>query len=325
MALAQSPAAALFLRHLHATADATFPILAYGQNRFTDGTATLQLINGILVLSNASVSAYGGSLRARGSADLLACPLSYRLDLLDAQQLALAEALAANGLAGENTFSGRLQFDARLQGQAVAAPGLNTLAARAHLRIDDLQSVGTAGSLMDQVWLQLDHPLLLELVPRLRPKVDRARAAATTVTTTRYETATATVDLHEGLATLSETRLAMPDYRLDLVGTLRPFEDQLDLAAQLVATPAETARLTNGKDRSAYLPYVDGGLMVPLAIRGSLRQPRVRPDLDRLLQNALSGGIAQDLAPQLDQLSESDKRHVQEGLKILQGLESLLK
>ena len=325
MAWTGSPAATLLLRHLHATAEATFPLLAYGPNRFTDGTASLRLTDGILILSNATVSAYGGSLHARGSAHLLECPLTYRLDLLEAQQLALEQALAANGLEGENTLSGRLQFDARMHGQAVAAPGLQTLAGRAHLRIDDLQSVGTAGSLMDQAWRQLDNPLLLELLPRLRPKVDQARAAAATVTTTRYETATASLDLRNGVATLSETRLAMPDYRLDLSGTLRPFEDQLDLAAQLIASPAETERLTHGKDRSAYLPYVEGGLMVPLSIRGSLRQPRVRPDLDRLLQNALTGDPSRTIPSPLENLSDSDKKHVQEGLKVLQGLGTLLK
>jgi hypothetical protein len=88
------------------------------------------------------------------------------------------------------------------------------------------------------------------------------------VTTSRYDEATATLALRNGTATLSDARLSMPDYRLELAGTVLPFDDRLDLAARLVASPEETARLTDGKDRSAYLPYEDGGLMIPLAIRG---------------------------------------------------------
>jgi hypothetical protein len=118
----------------------------------------------------------------------------------------------------------------------------------------------------------------------------------------------------------------MPGYRLHLDGAIRPFDDRLDLAARLVASPEETLRLTGGKDRSDRLPYEDGGLMIPLLIRGSLQRPRVLPDLDILLQNALSGAaLADELAPRLEKLSDSDKQHIQEGLQLLQGLGTLLK
>ena len=63
---------------------------------------------------------------------------------------------------------------------------------------------------MDQVWLQLDNPLLLQLLPRLQAKVDRAKQAAATAATSRYETATATLALRNRVATLSDARLAMP-------------------------------------------------------------------------------------------------------------------
>jgi hypothetical protein len=325
LALTDDPLTALLLRHLQVTATLAFPRIAYGLNQFTDGSAALQLRDGVLSLADARLQAYGGSLQANARIELLACPLTYRLEPLTAKNLAIEEALAANGLTTPGEISGRIQFEGSLAGHAVAEPALRTLAADAKARIDDLQSVGTGGSLMDQVWLQLDHPVLLKLVPRIQPQVEQAKTAAATVTTSRYETVTATVSLRDGTATLSETRLAMPDYRLDLSGTLQPFDDRLDLSARLVASPEETARLTDGKDRSAYLPYEDGGLMIPLAIRGSLQKPLVLPDLDRLLQNALAGGLAQEIAPRLEKLSDSDKKHVQEGLKVIQGLGTLLK
>lgn len=326
MTLTDNSTTALLLRHLQATIGLSFPTMAYGLNQFTDGTATLHLRGGVLTIPEARCSAYGGTLAARGNVQLLACPLSYRLDRLAAQNLELAQALAANGLGDLADVSGQMNLEASLSGHAVAEPGLRALEADATVRIDDLQSVGTGGSLMDQVWLQLDNPLLLKLVPRLKPKVEQARTSAENVTTSRYDEATATLALRGGTATLSNARLSMPDYRLDLAGTILPLDDRLDLTARLVASPGETARLTDGKDRSAYLPYEDGGLMIPLAIRGPLQKPLVLPDLDILLQNALSGGaIAEEIAPHLENLSDSDKKRVQEGIQVLQGLGTLLK
>ncbi|NLG36144.1 MAG: hypothetical protein GX548_12405 [Lentisphaerae bacterium] len=325
MTLTGSPAA-LLLRHLQSTLEISLPQATYGLHRFTDGTATAHLRNGVLTVPAARLTAYGGTVEARGNAQLLACPLTYRLDRLSAQSLAIGQILAANHLAAPGDLSGTLHLDGRLSGQAVAEPALRSLEADAAVRIDNLQSVGTGGSLMDQAWRQLDHPLLLRLLPRLKPKVEQARRSSDSVTTSRYEEAAATLSLRNGTATLAEARLAMPGYRLLLSGTLLPFDDRLDLAARLIASPEETARLTDGKDRSAYLPYEDGGLMIPLTLRGPLQRPTVLPDLDLLLQNALAGGaVAEELAPHLETLSDSDKKHVEEGLQILQGLGTLLK
>lgn len=320
VALTENPLTALLLRHVQATADLTFPKIAYGSNRFEQGAATIHLRNGIVTIPSAKLSAYGGTLEARGNVQLLACPLVYRLDLLKAENLAVEQALAANGLGDLAQLSGRLQLEASATGTAIAADALRALAADAQLRIDDLQSVGTGGSLMDQVWLQLDHPLLLQLVPRLKTKVEQAQQAAATTTTSRYDEATATLSLRDGTATLSGARLALPGYRLDVAGAILPFDDRLDLAAQLVASPEETARLTDGKDRSAYLPYENGGLMVPLSIRGPLQKPAVLPDLDRLLRNALAGATEGGSESPLDALSKSDRKNVEKGLKLLENL-----
>ena len=320
VALTENPLTALLLRHIQATAELTFPKIAYGANRFEQGAATIHLRNGVVTIPSAKFSAYGGTLEARGNAQLLACPLAYRLDLLKAENLAVEQALAANGLGDLAQLSGRLQLEASAAGSAIAADGLRALAADTQLRIDDLQSVGTGGSLMDQVWLQLDHPLLLQLVPRLKTKVEQAQQAAAATTTSRYDEATATLSLRDGSATLSDARLALPGYRLDVSGAILPFDDRIDLAAQLVASPEETARLTDGKDLSAYLPYENGGLMVPLSIRGPLQKPAVLPDLDRLLQNALAGAADGGSKSPLEALSKSDRKNVEKGLKLLENL-----
>ena len=195
--------------------------------------------------------------------------------------------------------SGTLHVTGNAKGHALAKTGIRAVEADARVRIDHLQTIGTGGSLMDQVWRQLDNPLLLKLVPRLKSKVAQARQSADIVTTSRYDEAAMTLSLRNGTATLSEARLAMPGYRLDLSGTIRPCDDQLDLAARLLASPAETALLTGGQDLSAYLPYENGGLAIPFFIRSPLQDPQIRPDLDRLLQNAVGGATVEDLGSQL--------------------------
>ena len=318
ISLTENPELALFLRHAQGQARLAFPKIAYGQNVFERGAAQAFLRGGVLTVPTATCAAYGGTLEARGNAQLLACPLTYRLDRLTADQLDVGRVLAANGLADQTAISGALHLEASGAGQAVAEPGLRTLVADAQARIDGLQTVGPGGSLMDQVWRQLDNPLLLKVAPRLKAKVAEAQRTATAIATTRYETATATLALRAGVATLSDARLAMPGYRLDLAGPIWPFDDRLDLAAQLVASPAETAQLVGDQDLSALLPYEDGGLLVPLAVRGALSDPQAVPDLDRLLQHALGGGGGGESGDSLlDELSASDRKHVEKGLEFL--------
>ncbi len=314
------PAAALFLQRAQATASLVAPRIAYGQNVFENAEATAHLRDGVLTIPSARLAAYGGTLEARANAQLLACPPAYRLDRLSAHDLAIEQALAANAAADLLPFSGRLQLEASAEITAFAGPGLRDLKADASARILDLRSVGAGGSLMDQAWLRLDHPLLLTLLPPLADKVSHARQAAASITTSRYDEATASLSLRDGAATLSHTRLSSSGYRLDLSGRILPFDDRLDLAAALTASPEESARLTQGRDLSALLPTVDGGLSIPLSIQGPLRSPDVRPDLDRLFPNAPSGASdapADAPASPLDALSRSDRQHVEQGLRLL--------
>jgi AsmA-like C-terminal region len=320
LTLATLPMESLLIQHAKANATLTFPTIAYGLNRLEQGQVTAQLANGILTLPTVKMKAYTGTIEARGSIQLLACPLTYQLEQLSATHLEIAQVVAANGIEAAASFSGTLQLKASARGSAISEEGLSTLQAEAQAQIDDLQSVGDNGSLLDQIWLKLDNPLLLKLVPRIQGKVDQAKVNAATVCTSHYEEATATLAMRDGTVTLSDTRLSAPNVRVDLSGTVRLPENQLDLRAQLVLSPEETERLTEGKDLSAYLPYEKGGLMIPIALTGPLEKPTVLPDFDRLLKNALEGTVTEQLTPQLDKLHSKDKKNVEEGLQLLQGL-----
>ena len=78
VSLAQNPALAVLLKHAQAQATLTFPKIAYGQNVFAQGSILAYLRDGVLTIPAAEFSAYGGTIEARGHAQLLACPLSIR-------------------------------------------------------------------------------------------------------------------------------------------------------------------------------------------------------------------------------------------------------
>lgn len=324
IALTGNPALAVLLKHLQGACELAVPRFAYGQNRFEQGHAAATLQNGVLAVTAANLSGYGGTFAARGNIHLLGCPLVYRLERFQADGIALDRVLAANGLDNLATCTGRLFLEASASGRAVAAPAWRTVDADAQARIAGLQTVGTGGSVMDRVWARLDNPLLLRLLPQLEAKVKQAQQAADNVATTRYDEAAATMSLRDGVGTVTDARLAMPDYRLDLAGRLWPFDDRLELAAKVVASPAETARLTDGQELTGILPHENGGLLVPFFVRGSLRDPQVQPDFDRLLQNAVSGEAAENIGRRLERLSDSDNERLQKGMQLLQGLGTLL-
>ncbi|MDR0993503.1 MAG: AsmA-like C-terminal region-containing protein [Verrucomicrobiota bacterium] len=311
----------LLLRHLTLSTQAHLPLIAYGQNRFTDGEVNSMLTNGQLTVSG-RIRAYEGAISFDAQVQTLACPLAYTLSSLTASNLSLTQMLADNGLSIPSSFSGTAQVQVSAMGTAIFSNAFRSrLAANASLRLNNLQRIGNDGSVLDQLWIQLDNPVLLNLAPKLQPKVEQARKAISTITTTRYEDVTADIHLQQGRATLSNVRMEIPNYRIEAEGTLLPFEQTLDLNARVLLSAEETARLTNGKDRSTYLPYENGGLVIPFHIRGALTKPAVVPDLQVLLKNAAAGVVREELAPQLQKhLSDSDRKNIETGLQILQEL-----
>lgn len=346
--LAGDPLAALLLRHVQAEATLDVPEAAYGGNVVRDGRVTARVEEGG-VHADGKFRAYGGEVTVRAQADLLGCPVRYTVPLLKVDGVDIGEALEANDLRTLDGFSGKIGADAWLAGYATAPAGFEQgLTGRGHFRAEELETVGNEGTLPDKLWAQLDNPLLFQVMPRVKERVELAQARQGTLTTSRYENVTASFALNGGVARISDARAAVGEYAVRLGGTATPFaaDPQVDFSADVLVSAKETDWLTDGKDRSNVLPYENGGLRIPIAIRGPMRKPHVLPDLDVLMQNALNGIVAEkaaevaaeilpeEIAAQvpealsrelnvgtvMENLSERDRENVKKGLDILQSL-----
>lgn len=348
LSLVATPEAGLILKYVRLNARIESPRMSYGKNQLSNLLVALSMNDGEFAVSSFQVHAYGGNITGSMTAQLLETPLRYQAPLVQITQVQLAEALKANDVKALENLSGAVDIQAQVAGSGMTTPLLKqTLTASASLNMHDIQTIGSGGNLMDQVWVQLDHPALLQLLPRLNEKVAASKQAVATVTTTRYENATAQLTLQQGKATLSNTRLALPDYAFTLGGTILPFDNSMQLDAVLRMSPKATTELTGGKDLSAYIPYENGGMAVPIRISGELEKPRVMPDMDVLLKNMLkaqtteaitsvlstvSGPSGPDAAVDsnvkpitdalgnaIENMSEKDRKKLDKGLRAISG------
>ena len=161
------------------------------------------------------------------------------------------------------------------------------------LQLVDGQSISTGGSFLDKMYLKLDNPLLIELLPELKREVVKARANATNETITKLENVIVDFTMKEGTVNLTQFQLGTPDYLLTSAGTVKPFADRLYLEAQLNLSEKVTMELTDGEDLSESLPYENGGLIIPLIIQGTLDDPIPLPNLDKMLTDSVKKGNIQ--------------------------------
>lgn len=125
-----------------------------------------------------------------------------------------------------------------------------------------------------------------------------------------------------------EAELGESPYRLWGVGTADPAARLLDLHAEISASPEETARLAGGRDLEGWMPSRDGCLAFPLAVSGPWDAPRVVPDLavweahlrEQLARPETQQRIDREVRRGLDKLHSKDRRNVEAGLSLLNGL-----
>ncbi|MFH0879267.1 MAG: hypothetical protein V2A34_06105 [Lentisphaerota bacterium] len=299
--------------------------LAYEQNIVSNLVVQVAIKNGLLTLQPLHLELFGGSLDGKAVADLLAYPLKYSLDDLTLAHLQIHEAVAANtnklgGSFADGIFGG-VEVAVSLSGEGISTNNLrNQLRAQGRFELRDAQKIGTGETFLDRVILKLDHPLLVQAVPEIKQRVEESQARASLVTTTRLDYAKAGFNMNHGVAKLEDFQLGTTDYVLNASGQAWPFEDKLEMKAQMRMSPTATLKLTGDRDLSDSLPYENGGLVIPVVISGSLKKPTPLPDIEFIIKNLASSTIKKELGGLLKDAGGKDNGQVQQGMKMIDSL-----
>ena len=305
LCLTRDPMTALLFSTLQLQTRITTPKLAYEKNEITDLDVVVNIKQGELTLFPLKFKAFGGTVAGKAGAGLTDCPLSYTLNTFDINNVQLADIIQANKEVFEadlfEGLSGRVEMHADMSGRGNQKSDLERfLQADGKLQLVDGQSISTGGSFLDKMYLKLDNPLLIELLPELKREVVKARANATNETITKLENVIVDFTMKEGTVNLTQFQLGTPDYLLTSTGTVKPFADRLYLEAQLNLSEKVTMELTDGEDLSESLPYENGGLIIPLIIQGTLDDPIPLPNLDKMLTDSVKKEISNSVKNALD-------------------------
>ncbi len=279
-----------FLDKIHFESKTKISQLLYQKNILQDLIVNIVLKQGILTLSPMSFKAYGGSVTDTAELRLLKFPVAYKMNF-KMEKIQIQEVLKANQVKDE-TY-GTLLLTLNIEGQGITTPNLKAnLFSQGEVLIQNGKRISTDGTLLDKIYLALDNPILLELLPKLATKIQQAKAAQGTKQETVIQDCILSFNLKQGTATLTQCKLGTPDYVLNADGKAYPFDNKLDLKAKLNFSEKATLELTEQKDFSDRLPYENKGLIIPLTLTGSMSKPKVMPDLKTIL-NKVAGGQVQ--------------------------------
>jgi hypothetical protein len=222
---------------------------------------------------------------------LLDFPLAYTMNF-KMENIQIQEVLKANQIPDETYGTLMLTLDA--EGKGITLPNLKTnLSSRGEFSIRDGKRIATDGTLLDRIYLALDNPILLNLLPELATKIQQAKAAQGTKKETHIEDCVVAFNVTQGTATLTQCKVGTPDYLFQAEGQAYPFEDKIDLKAKFNFSEKATLELTGQKDLSDRLPYENKGILIPLTLTGSMSKPKVIPDLKVILKK-IAGGQMQN-------------------------------
>lgn len=288
--LLEDPVLALLLSTINLNTRLTTDLLAYENNEIHNLDVAINLQAGKLVLSPLSFEAFSGTAQGRAQLQLTDCPISFALDTFDIKNIQIADLIQANPDVFKFGFlqgmTGIFTMHADVAGQGFSEESLEkNLSAAGSILLADGQSVSTGPGFLDELYLKLDNPLLMQALPELKPKIIQARANATNVTVTKLENLIIDFNMKQGNVKLSRFQAGTPDYLLKATGEVNPFKETIDLEAQINLSSNVTMQLTDGKDRSDRLPYENGGLLIPLIISGDLHKPIPKPNLSKILQS----------------------------------------
>lgn len=319
-----------YLQHLTLKTHFATERFSYQKNDFTDIQVPLVIENGILTIKDMKATLFDGSFNFNAHSKLLDFPITYDYKL-SLENVSVKDILKAN--ANREDIHGKIQVSLDGSGTGTTTKNLETfLKTQFQCELQDGQKISTEGTLLDQIYVHLDHPVLLLLLPELAPKVQKAKQNMNTQKITPISKLVISAMLEKGIAHIRACDVGTPDYFLSATGTSRPFANlALDMKGQFNFSEKATQDLTSGKDLSDKLPYENGGIILPVTITGNANEPVIRPDLSKILDQAKKekiGGALTSLLKSKDQESSSqegssakkDSSSVEEGKKLLKGL-----
>ncbi|MBN2145407.1 MAG: AsmA family protein [Candidatus Aureabacteria bacterium] len=271
----------------------------YEKNLVENLITKVHLEKGQLTLNPMSMNLFDGSINETAEANLIAYPLTYKTSF-KIDQMDINKAQQAN--AKEANYYGKLIVSMDAEGTGVTTPNLKAnLFCKGEVLLKDGKSISKDGSLLDQVYIALDNPanpmsvLLMKAMPKLAAKVQKARAAAGTTTETVIEDFILTFNMEKGTVYLTRFQVGTPDYIMKATGTAQPFDNLVDIKAQMNLSEKATNELTENEDMSDRLPYENNGLLIPLAISGNWTtdaKTLIKPDFETIGKKLVSGQVS---------------------------------
>ncbi len=217
--------------------------------------------SGVFTVESASFDLYEGNLKAFGRTDLAASPVKSRIEV-DVQDIQVKKLL--QDAAKVTKLEGVLKSHLALKASGVSADEV-------------LRSVQGQGRLLfnDGAIVGIDLAAMLQNATSfLQGKQQPAQKARTD-----FSELSVPFSLSNGIATITEAQMQSPFVRLEANGNANLVAQTMNVIVEpkIVATIKGQG---DNEDRT--------GLMVPVRITGSFSDPKIRPEVTKSLQKALS-------------------------------------
>jgi uncharacterized protein involved in outer membrane biogenesis len=240
----------------------------------TDGNANVAIESGRVRMTDTSIGAFGGT--ARGAAELR--PFEAERPFTVAQKaegVSLGALVASLAPAQKGTVDGTASLDVDVAGRAGASSLLPTVAGRGYLQVSNgkIASVG--------------------VIPQVMKVLEAAGAKGVAKDETPFDRLSAHFAVAKGVARTSDLQFRSADLDLDGGGTIGE-RGKLELDVTASFSKAVTDQLLAKTPALSIRVGQDGRMTVPLQVRGTLANPGVHLDVDRVLNEGLKQKIIKE-------------------------------
>ena len=204
----------------------------------------------------------------------------------------------------------------------IAAAGSGGWNVRTTGRVDRVEGGAETGGVSARVLEALQLPMVTAWLPGLSERVSEVASGGLGIGDISFAAA-----WRGDAIEVEEARLGEGGYSLMAAGRVDLAARELDLRAELSATPEETARLAGGRSLEGWMPARKGCLVFPMSVEGPWNAPRFVPDTEawerhireQLAQPETQERIGREVERGLERLHSKDRRNVEAGLKLLNG------